>query len=236
MTMTTRILWDAVPADVQAELELRTDVKPKGVAIITRNEGRERWYFRKEQFGWNNISVDREANAQEAASDLTDEQRAEAKAQVAKIEEALKKRFAPKPSVMVREATDRCPAHTDGKHVYNRRIVHPPQMSCTCGKVDPSQTPAPNSFNYCNDSEVVIQIDTKVERMPTLGGRVVSGPRITTTATIRMPLYKAVKDGWMGVDEFEMVYHTDVPKMRGQVFSVEEDHDRRYVTIEAQIA
>lgn len=209
-----RVLWDAVPADVQAELELRTDVKPKGIAIITRNDGKERWYFRKEQFGWNNISVDRDANASETAPDLTDEQRAQAKAQVDKVAKALAERM---PSVKTlpryensngrtpaeeQEYQNRladplyCPAHTDHRHnLINGR--------CACN------APAVPEFDYSTEPQVLIEIRVEVDR-PVVGilGRRGLGYKGMTDRReymkIKLSADIAMRDNWLNVRSFRM--------------------------------
>lgn len=77
--------------DIQAELDLRTDIKTNGVAIVER--GSTRHYYKKLAHGWKHISTSTDASPS-FDHEQTKEQREEALKQTAKVEEAMKKWFA----------------------------------------------------------------------------------------------------------------------------------------------
>ena len=87
--MTGRILWENVPLRVKAELEARTRPRPGETAIVDAARG-ERWYFRRTLYGWNHISTDRQSSNDSIAVDLDDEQRAQALAQVERMEQKMR--------------------------------------------------------------------------------------------------------------------------------------------------
>lgn len=139
----SRVLWDEVPVEVKEALTERTEAKVGAVAIIDSEEGR--WYFRREQFGWNNLSVDRGEVSREVASDLSPEQRAVAEKQVTYVEKLMKsgppaeepKRLSRADRERLKELLNRnvpgpvtetlCPTH--GRHLWGMRVN--PDGSCT---------------------------------------------------------------------------------------------------------
>lgn len=108
--------------DVQAELDLRTDIKPNGVAIVER--GSTRHYYKKLAHGWKHISTSTDASPS-FDHEQTQEQRAEALKQTQRVEEAMKKWFAAQAQPRTRTIGDvdgRCPANPKGIHSFNDTI------------------------------------------------------------------------------------------------------------------
>lgn len=86
------VTWDDVPAAVKNDLLSRRDARIGATAISEAVLG-ERWYFRRTDHGWRNLSVDRDAVTPDAiASDLTPAQRAEAETQIERVKKAMEER------------------------------------------------------------------------------------------------------------------------------------------------
>lgn len=74
-----RVLWEQVPDAVKDDLKSRESPRVGDTAISEALAG-QRWYFRRTEYGWNNISMDDEATPAEVASDLTPADKARAMA------------------------------------------------------------------------------------------------------------------------------------------------------------
>lgn len=211
--------------DVQAELDLRTDIKPNGVAIVER--GSTRHYYKKLAHGWKHISTSTDA-CPSFDHEQTAEQRAEALKQTQRVEEAMKKWFAaqaPKATATTIDPKSPCPAYPNGQHSYNDTKHNAKGEKfgvCKCGSEiripgptkDPLYCPAHTdhrhdlrggrcvcgetapSFDYRHEQGVRIEIEHQIEdRLQTLSGRTIPGRR-RVYVTIYMTHLIAVRDNW----------------------------------------
>lgn len=132
----TRVLWDALPAEVRADLNTRS-AKVGATAIV--DHGGARWYFRRTEHGWNNLAVDRDPTGTDAASDLTPDQaktvEAEAAARRAKVDAVLSKSQARQPKA----APEVCSVFGDHHEYFPAIGVWegiPDMRGCPCGVME----------------------------------------------------------------------------------------------------
>jgi hypothetical protein len=142
-------LLEVTAPDVQAELDLRTDVKTNHVAIVER--GSTRHYYKRLPFGWKHLSTSTDA-CPSFDHEQTPAQREQALAQTSKVEEAMKKWFAAqKPATRtIGNVEGRCPSIPTGLHSFNETVYDAAGEKwgcCVCG----ASVHIPNSRDplYC---------------------------------------------------------------------------------------
>lgn len=196
--------------DVQAELDLRTDIKTNGVAIVER--GSTRHYYKKLAHGWKHISTSTDASPS-FDHEQTAEQREEALKQTAKVEEAMKKWFAAQATATTIDPNRPCPANKGGQHSFNDTVVARGKKYgvCTCG-AEHVIGDAPNSgqipeFDYRREPGVFLEVEQEIQRDPIIYGRVQMRSR-RTFVNLQIPRSIAVRDGWDFVkfNQFKLMF------------------------------
>ena len=191
--------------DVQAELDLRTDIKTNGVAIVER--GSTRHYYKKLAHGWKHISTSTDASPS-FDHEQTKEQREEALKQTAKVEEAMKKWFAAQEQPKA-TATAKPPLP-----FANHQLIH---------------------FCYDNEPRVRINHEVQVsiprgKILGALGPQVIGEATRDSYLCIHIPLDIAQRDNWFSVTEFVLhmgtrIFHAGITEMSddGQDLEVKAD-------------